>query len=347
MSSYNVVLGATGFSSKDALTAGAALKYLQGVELQAEFNAISTAINSKIDSTLIGAVSGVAGLDTNSRISSTNMPFGYASSLGTALGFSIGVSGATTLAAPTAGNTLTIGQFAGSNQLALSGSTSGTVSVGTAAAAGTWTLTLPTTAGAANSLLQSNGSGVTSWVTALTLTGLTISSGGFTVTGNSSLTGTLTGLTGVTIASGGLAITAGGATVGGSTTLTPTAGRGLTVNGVSGTHSTQIADSTAALFDAGFLVLPTSSNTTLALSDRGKSIQATGTITVPNATFSAGDSVMVYNNSAGSITLTATITTMRLAGSATTGSRTIAQRGWATIYFVSGTECVVGGAGVS
>jgi len=190
---------------------------------------------------------------------------------------------------------------------------------------------------------------------------VTVSSGGITVTGNSTITGTLGGLTGLTVASGGatitaggltvtaggLAVTAGGATVGGSVTLTPAAGRGLTVNGVSGTHSTQIADSATNLFDAGYLGLPISANTTLALSDRGKSIQATGTITVPNAVFAAGDTVMVYNNSAGSITLTATITTMRLAGTTTTGSRTIAARGWGMIYFVSGTECVVGGSGVS
>lgn len=102
-----------------------------------------------------------------------------------------------------------------------------------------------------------------------------------------------------------------------------------------------------AIQNSGYLGLPLSSNTTLALLDRGKSIQATSTITVPNAVFSGGDVVLVYNNTAAPITLTATITTMRLAGTATTGNRTIAQRGWATIYFVSGTECSVAGPGTT
>ena len=108
-----------------------------------------------------------------------------------------------------------------------------------------------------------------------------------------------------------------------------------------------ISDGAGTLFKAGYLGLPTSASTTLALSDRGKSVQATGTITVPNSIFAAGDVVVIYNNSAGAITLSASITTMRLAASATTGSRTLAARGLATIYFISATECVVGGTGVT
>lgn len=47
----------------------------------------------------------------------------------------------------------------------ISGTTSGTVSIKTADAAGTWTLTLPTNDGDANQVLKTDGSGVTSWVT--------------------------------------------------------------------------------------------------------------------------------------------------------------------------------------
>lgn len=43
------------------------------------------------------------------------------------------------------------------------GTTSGIVTVKCAAAAGTWTLTLPTDDGAADQVLKTNGSGVTSW----------------------------------------------------------------------------------------------------------------------------------------------------------------------------------------
>lgn len=52
--------------------------------------------------------------------------------------------------------------------LALAGSTSGLVTVTTAAAAGTWSLTLPITGGTNGYFLQTNGSGVTTWAAALT-----------------------------------------------------------------------------------------------------------------------------------------------------------------------------------
>lgn len=51
-------------------------------------------------------------------------------------------------------------------QIILSGATSGAVTVTGAAAAGTWTLTLPTTGGTNGYFLQTNGSGTTTWATA-------------------------------------------------------------------------------------------------------------------------------------------------------------------------------------
>lgn len=50
--------------------------------------------------------------------------------------------------------------------LAFGGSSSGLVTMNVAAAAGTWALTLPTTAGSANQFLQTDGSGVTKWAAA-------------------------------------------------------------------------------------------------------------------------------------------------------------------------------------
>lgn len=50
------------------------------------------------------------------------------------------------------------------NELDMDGSTSGTVTIKPAAVAGTYTLTLPTTDGNANEVLQTDGSGVLSWV---------------------------------------------------------------------------------------------------------------------------------------------------------------------------------------
>lgn len=51
-------------------------------------------------------------------------------------------------------------------QLKLTGITSGTITITGASAAGTWSLTLPTGAGTNKYLLQTNGSGVTSWAQA-------------------------------------------------------------------------------------------------------------------------------------------------------------------------------------
>jgi hypothetical protein len=47
----------------------------------------------------------------------------------------------------------------------LDGATSGTVTIQPAAVAGTWTLTLPSTAGANGQVLTTNGSGISSWTT--------------------------------------------------------------------------------------------------------------------------------------------------------------------------------------
>ncbi len=50
--------------------------------------------------------------------------------------------------------------------MSFAGSTSGKVIVQPAAAAGTWTMTLPTTAGSSGQVLSTDGAGVTSWITA-------------------------------------------------------------------------------------------------------------------------------------------------------------------------------------
>ena len=50
-----------------------------------------------------------------------------------------------------------------SGETQLVGSTSGTVTIQGAANAGTWTMTVPTTAGTSGYVLQTDGSGVTSW----------------------------------------------------------------------------------------------------------------------------------------------------------------------------------------
>jgi hypothetical protein len=135
--------------------------------------------------------------------------------------------------------------------------------------------------------------------------------------------------------------------------VAPSAGITFTINGIAGTHSTQIADNNNVKIDAGYLGIPQNAQTSAyapTLQDRGKHISiTTGGVTV-NAnpftygavsatTWTAGDSFVIYNNSASSQTITAGASvTFRLTGTATTGNRTIAQYGLASVL------CVIGGA---
>jgi hypothetical protein len=87
----------------------------------------------------------------------------------------------------------------------------------------------------------------------------------------------------------------------------------------------------------------------LVASDNGKMINiTTGGVTVNISIFSAGNNITIYNNSASSQTITqGTSVTMYLAGTATTGNRTLAQRGICTIVCVSAGVFVISGAGLT
>lgn len=81
---------------------------------------------------------------------------------------------------------------------------------------------------------------------------------------------------------------------------------------------------------------------------RGKTDASAYTWTVNSATHTAGDVITVINGgSAGNITLTGSGVTLQLSGSTTTGNRTVAPGGVATLYFDTATHAFVGGAGVS
>ena len=86
---------------------------------------------------------------------------------------------------------------------------------------------------------------------------------------------------------------------------------------------------------------------TLVAADAGKHILASGTITVPDSVFSAGDAVTIVNNTGSDLTITKTITTMYLGTDASSANRTLATRGIATILFASGTVAYISGAGLS
>jgi hypothetical protein len=122
----------------------------------------------------------------------------------------------------------------------------------------------------------------------------------------------------------------------------------ITFSGPSAARTVTLPDEN---FSVGFRNIPQSGSAkttsySLATGDVGKFIEvgASGSITIPDATFAAGDVVSIFNNTSGAITITCTITTAYIAGTdADKATVSLATRGVATILFLSGTVCVING----
>lgn len=124
--------------------------------------------------------------------------------------------------------------------------------------------------------------------------------------------------------------------------------------GSASTSTTQAAkNSSTAIATTEFVdrlrsLLASSTAGTLALSDRGCLVKVTSTITVPSGVFESNDVVTIYNDTGANVSVAqGSGLTLRFAGTATTGTRTLAQRALATVVFVSPTEAVISGAGLS
>ena len=152
--------------------------------------------------------------------------------------------------------------------------------------------------------------------------------------GTSSTTGTVTSVSGTGSANGlslsGTVTSSGNITLSGSVTSVAS---NATIDGVT----------------IGYRNIPRSTTSgTATTGDVGKVIAVTAGITIPNATFAAGDAVSIYNDSASSVTITQGASlTLRQAGTTNTGNRTLAARGMATIWFNSSSEAIISGSGVS
>lgn len=87
----------------------------------------------------------------------------------------------------------------------------------------------------------------------------------------------------------------------------------------------------------------------LAASDVGKHISiTTGGVTINTGIFSIGDAISIFNNSTSNQTITqGASVTLRLAGTATTGNRTLAQYGVCSILCVAANTFVISGAGLT
>jgi hypothetical protein len=88
---------------------------------------------------------------------------------------------------------------------------------------------------------------------------------------------------------------------------------------------------------------------TLVASDSGKVISiTTGGVIVPSGIFSASNTISIYNNSSSSQTISqGGATLLRLAGTTTTGSRTLLSYGLMTLVCVGGDVFVATGAGLT
>jgi hypothetical protein len=125
----------------------------------------------------------------------------------------------------------------------------------------------------------------------------------------------------------------------------------------SGTLSNCTVDGTNSV---GFLNIPQNSQSaayTLVLADSGKHIlhpsadTTARTFTIPangSVAFPIGTAITFINqNGAGVITIAITTDTMRLAGTGTTGSRTLAANGIATCIKITSTEWIISGTGLT
>ena len=171
------------------------------------------------------------------------------------------------------------------------------------------------------------------------------------ITGN--VTGNTSGSSGSCTGNAATATTAAACSGNSATATTATNASGLTgspnitvrtigCGTITGTST--ISDSKG---DVRKIIQNTQSTYSLVAADAGKHILASGTITVPNSTFAAGDAVTIVNNTSGNLTITASIGTLYNTADAATGNRTLAARGMATILFTSSTVGYISGAGLS
>jgi hypothetical protein len=131
-----------------------------------------------------------------------------------------------------------------------------------------------------------------------------------------------------------------------------TSSRAITLTPASlGASRTATLPDPGADYSIGFRNIPQSgadktTSYSLTVDDVGEfvGVGTGGSITIPNSTFAAGDAVLIFNNTAGDITITCTITTAYIAGTdVDKATVTLATRGVCNILFISGTVCVLTG----
>jgi hypothetical protein len=138
-----------------------------------------------------------------------------------------------------------------------------------------------------------------------------------------------------------------------NTVVTLTGTQTLTNKTVTGLDSgSTVKDSAGNLYGFGFRTMPQSRNTsgTLVLSDSAKHLYLTGNVTVPpnNAVaFDIGTVISVVSNATALVIQAGSGVTLKLANSASTGNRSVASNGVATMIKVAVNTWYVFGLGVT
>jgi len=126
------------------------------------------------------------------------------------------------------------------------------------------------------------------------------------------------------------------------TAATLTAGNGTSITNASGAITVTVTGSTLNSQTGAYV---------LVAGDAGKTISiTTGGVTIPNAVLAAGNIVTIYNNSGSSQTITqGTSLTLQWAGqtASQTGNRTLGLYGLATVLYISASNAVISGAGLT
>lgn len=310
-----------------------------GVKGAGTINATGLFVNGVAVGVGSGSVSSVSGSGGTTGLTLTGGPITTSGTL--TLGGTLAVaSGGTGQTSYTNGQLL-IGNTTG-NTLALGTLTAG---AGITITNGAGSITIATSGGS-GTVTSVGGTGT---VNGLTLTGTVTTSGNLTLGGtlsgiaNSALTNSAITINGTSVSLGGTISVGTVTSVGGTGSV-----NGLTLSGtVTGSGSLTLGGSVTSVattatinsYVIGYLQVPQSTNTTAAIGDVGKHLYVSSAVTINASVFSVGDSFVIVNSSGSSINITqGTSVTLRLAGTATTGTRALAAYGMASVL------CVVGGA---